>query len=52
MPYDYAQPLPFSGPPFGLWIAPSDLIYTYRLVVDSLDDPLYEPDTNFIDEQG
>jgi len=40
-----------SGLPFDPWIAPTELMGAYRLVVDPPDDRLYTPDADFIEEQ-
>jgi len=47
----YSQPLPATGLPFDLWIAPFDLSEVYHPVADPPLDPHFQPDTSFIDEE-
>ena len=51
IPDGYSQPLPATGPSFDLWVASPDASEVYRPVADPPEDPHFQPDLSFIDDE-
>ena len=51
MPTGYTRPLPAEGPPFELWIMPTESVGVHRPVIDELDAPLFTVDEDFIPDE-